>query len=107
MAWQLAFGQQPSTTVAGAILSPAVTVLVEDRYGNLETGDNTDHIALALGSNPTGATLTGGAAVTVSGGVAAFPNLIVTRAGSGFTLAATAAGLAGSAVQARSRSSPQ
>ena len=42
-------------------MAPAVTVAVEDANGNIETGDNATTVALAIGTNPSGGTLTGGA----------------------------------------------
>jgi len=37
---KLAFLQQPTNTTAGNLISPAVTVAVEDQYGNIVTSDN-------------------------------------------------------------------
>ncbi|MEW6511419.1 MAG: hypothetical protein AB1428_10710, partial [Bacteroidota bacterium] len=48
---QLTFGVQPSNTVAGATMSPAVTVRIEDANGNLVTTD-TRNVSLAIGTNP-------------------------------------------------------
>jgi hypothetical protein len=83
---QLAFGQQPSTTTAGQTISPAVTVNVEDPYGNLVTSDSST-VTLTLGSD----TFSGGSATasaTASGGMATFGTLTIDRAGS-YTLKAT------------------
>jgi subtilase family serine protease len=96
---QLVFGVPPSNAAAGVAISPAVTVKVEDQYGNLVSSDNTDQVTLALGANPGGATL-GGSTATVSGGVATFSSLTVSAAGTGYTLTAAAAGLAGATSQA-------
>ena len=72
-AMQLVFLQgPPSTSTAGSALSPAVTVAVEDANGNVETSDSTTQVSLAIGTNPSGGTLTGGSPVTVSGGIATF-----------------------------------
>src|SRR5207302_1705423 len=46
----LAFTVQPGNTTAGSPLSPAVTVQVLDRYGNLETGDSSDQVSLSVAS---------------------------------------------------------
>ena len=54
---QVAFIVEPSTTVAGFAISPAVQVQVQDAYGNPET-TATNAITLALGANPGGSTLT-------------------------------------------------
>ena len=65
---KLAFIQGPSNAAAGATISPAVTVAVEDANGNVETTDNATTVSLAIGTNPGGGTLTGGSAVTVASG---------------------------------------
>src|SRR5439155_19089491 len=53
----LAFGVQPGTTVAGVAVSPAVTVRAFDRFGNLATNDNTDHVTLLVATGPGGFTV--------------------------------------------------
>jgi hypothetical protein len=83
---QLVIGQQPSTTTSGQAISPAVTVDVEDPYGNVVTS-NSSTVTLTLGSG----TFEGGSATasaTVSGGVATFSTLKIDTAGS-YTLRAT------------------
>src|SRR5262249_31163108 len=45
---KLVFGQQPTNTSVGGTISPAVTVLVEDVYGNLVTSDNSDQVNLTV-----------------------------------------------------------
>ena len=59
---------------------------IEDQYGNVETGDNSDVVTAALANNPTGATLGGTLSVTVSQGVATFSGLTLTKAAAGYTL---------------------
>ena len=86
---KLAFVQGPSNTAAGATMTPAVTVAVEDANGNVETSDNATQVSLAIGTNPTGGTLSGGAAVTVSSGIATFSGLSINTAGTGYTLTAS------------------
>ena len=88
-ATHLAFIQGPTSTVAGSAITPAVTVAVEDASGNVETGDNTTKVTLAIGANPGGGTLTGGTAVTVAYGVATFSGLSIDKAGTGYTLTAS------------------
>ena len=72
-ATQLAFVQGPTTTVADATMTPAVTVAVEDANGNIETGDNGTTIGLMIGTNPSSGTLSGGTALPVSGGIKLSP----------------------------------
>src|SRR5439155_5820692 len=55
-ATQLAFTVQPSNTMAGAVITPAVQVSVLDGAGNLVPGF-TGNMTVALGNNPGGSTL--------------------------------------------------
>jgi hypothetical protein len=88
----LVFLQQPSDTVAGHTISPAVAVAVVDQFGNFETGDNSDTVTLSLGNDPGGGTLSGTLTVTVMSGVATFSDLSIDIAGVGYTLHATVGG---------------
>src|SRR5262249_58789570 len=45
------FGQQPTTTTAGNAISPAVTVKVEDTFGNVVTTD-TSNVVMTLAAGP-------------------------------------------------------
>ena len=70
-ATQLAIHTQPSpTATAGVAFSTQPVVYVEDQFGNLNTGDNTTQVTVALASG-TGPLL-GTTTVTVSGGIATF-----------------------------------
>ncbi len=95
---RLAFTVQPSNGAVGVDLSPSVAVAVQDALGNRVVGA-TAAVSLALGQNPASATLTGGAATTPAQGVAEFPTLRLSQAGSGFTLVASAQGLASATSQ--------
>ncbi len=86
---KLAFVQGPSNAGAGAVITPAVTVAVEDANGNIETSNNTTEVSLAIGTNPAGGTLSGGSAVTVASGIATFSGLSINMAGTGYTLTAS------------------
>jgi hypothetical protein len=97
---QLVFGQQPTNTVQGFAIRPAVTVKVLDPYGNLETGDKTDQVTLGIASGP--GTFASGSTtkLTVTGGVATFSNLILNTSGT-YTLSESATnGLSGAASNA-------
>jgi hypothetical protein len=86
---KLAYGVQPSNTVAGASISPAVTVTVQDQFGNTVTS-NTSSITLAIGTNPPGnGTLSGTLTVAAVAGVATFSTLSINKTGTGYTLAAS------------------
>ena len=86
---KLGFVQGPSTTAAGAAMTPAVTVAVEDASGNVETSDNATQVSLALGANPGAGTLSGGSALTVKAGIATFSGLSINTPGTGYTLTAS------------------
>jgi hypothetical protein len=90
---QLAFVQQPSNTVGGAPISPAVTVQVRDVNGNL-VPTATNAVTVAIGTNPQGGTLSGTTTVNAVAGVATFSGLSIDNVGSGYTLVANASGLA-------------
>ena len=85
---QLAFGQQPGTTLAGATISPAITVDVENSTGGIDT-TNSGYVTLAIGTNPSGGKLLGTATVKAVNGVATFSGLWIDAAGTGYTLVAT------------------
>ena len=95
-ATRLAFTAQPTSTFQGSAISPAVEVSARDAYDNPVTGFTGD-VTLAIGTNPTGGTLSGTTTVAAVAGVAAFPDLRIDSAGSGFTLVANASGLASDA----------
>src|SRR5436190_10450649 len=87
-ATQIVFGTQPSTTVANHQISPAVKVRALDAFGNIAAGF-TDAVAIALGSNPGGSTLSGTTPVAAVSGVATF-FVSLNKAGTGYTLTASA-----------------
>src|SRR5205823_3619280 len=57
-ATQLVFSVQPSSTLAGAAITPAVQVTAQDAQGNTATGF-TGNITVAIGTNPSTGTLGG------------------------------------------------
>ncbi len=87
----LGFIGQPSNTLRGSPISPAVTVGVYDRLGTLLTSDNGDEVTLSV-SGPGGFDPASKITVTVSGGIATFSNLILDTAGS-YTLVAASGSL--------------
>ncbi len=95
---KLAFVVNPVTTIAGATVSPAVQVDVEDAAGNLLPSAAAT-VSVTLGTNPGAATLGGGGTVAATGGVASFADLTLDKAGVGYSLIASAPGL-GSATSA-------
>ena len=93
---KLAFSVQPSNTVAGASITPAVTVTIEDTNGNAVT-TATNSVTVAIGTNPGSGSLSGTATVAAVNGVATFSNLSINKAGTGYTLGAAATGLTSAA----------
>ncbi len=90
---KLAFGAQPSTTSIGAAITPAVTVNILDAVGNPTT--STAAVTVAIGTNPGGGTLSGAMSVAAVAGMATFSNLSIDKPGTGYTLTAASADLAG------------
>jgi type VI protein secretion system component Hcp len=85
----IVFGQQPTDTVAGKTINPAVSVLLEDQFNHVVTSSD-QNVSLAVQNNPNGGTLSGTTSQTASGGVATFNDLSIDQAGAGYTLAASA-----------------
>jgi uncharacterized repeat protein (TIGR03803 family) len=84
---QVVFTQTPSSGIAGQTLG-SVGAAIEDAYGNVETGDNSDKVTLSVNTGPStqmGGTLT----ETVEAGVVLFSNLLLDTSGS-YTLAGVA-----------------
>lgn len=90
----IAFLTQPTVSMAGRAITPAVQVVIRDGSGRILTGA-TDRVTIALGANPAGGTLGGTSTVTPAGGVATFSTLSIDNPGAGYTLTATADGLPG------------
>jgi hypothetical protein len=97
----LAYVQPPTDAVVNTSMAPAVTVVVLDAYGNTVTA-STAAVTVALGANPSGATLSGSSTCpagpgtvcqNASGGVATFSDLSLNKSGTNFTLVATSPGL--------------
>ena len=84
---KIAFTTQPSNTTAGASITPAIVVNVQDAAGNVVSGDG---ITLTIANNPGSSTLTGGGSVnTDSSGNATFAGVSLNKVGTGYTLKAT------------------
>jgi hypothetical protein len=90
----LAFTVQPSTTTAGATITPAVKVTARDAQGNAVTSFS-GNVTIAFGNNPGGGSLSGTKTVAAAAGVATFADLSIKVNGVGYTLTATSSGLAG------------
>lgn len=91
---RLAFTVQPTTAAQDAAIVPAVAVTVQDASGALMVGATTP-VTIAVGNNPGSAVLSGTLTRAAVNGVATFGDLRLDQAGSGYTLTASATGLAG------------
>jgi alpha-tubulin suppressor-like RCC1 family protein len=89
---QLVFSVQPTSTMTGVAIAPAVLVRAFDAYGNIATGF-TGNVTVAIGTNPGGGTLSGTTIAAAAAGQATFSDINLDRAGAGYTLTASAAGL--------------
>ena len=85
---QLAFTSQPTATVAGEALSPAVEVEVRDASGQRVRSSRIP-VSLAIATNPGSGTLSGTATVNAIDGVATFTGVSIDKAGVGYELRAT------------------
>jgi hypothetical protein len=101
----LGFTQQPQTTNAGATITPPVQVAALDAAEHVVQGF-TGAITLALGANPGGGTLSGGAPVNAVNGVATFPSVSIDKPGNAYTMRATASGLTDAASTAFNITAP-
>jgi subtilase family serine protease len=91
---KVAFAVQPSLTIQGQTMQPAVTVLFTDHYGNVETSDS-DPVTVALGKKPGGGLLGGTVTEKAQHGIATFGDLSIDKAGLGYTLTAASGQLTG------------
>ncbi len=90
----LAFRVQPRGVTAGNIMTPAVQVQIQDTLGNVDTSF-TASVTIAIGTNPVGGRLSGTTSVAPVNGVALFGDLALDKAGTGYTLTASAPGATG------------
>jgi len=90
---KLAFQVQPSNVAANVAIAPPIQVVAQDTFGNVAAGFS-GNVTLAIGANPGSATLGGTVTVAVVAGVATFSNLTLNQQGTGYTLVASATGLA-------------
>lgn len=90
---RVAFAVQPGNTNVGVAIAPPVRVAVRDLFGNVVTSSAAP-VTIALANNASGAALSGTLTANAAGGVAGFADLALDETGLGFTLTASAEGLA-------------
>jgi len=92
---KLSFSVQPTSATAGAVIAPAVQVAVQDAQGNTVTSSTaTITLAISSGTGTAGAVLGGTSTRAAVDGIAMFDDLTFDKAGTAYTLTATATNLA-------------
>ena len=89
---KLVFTAQPTNTVAGSTITPAVQVTAHDASDNV-TPAFTGNVTMAIGTNPGTGVLSGTITRAAVAGVASFNDLSINKAGVGYTFAAAASGV--------------
>jgi len=93
---KLVFLVQPSNVGALAAISPAVQVGVRDQWGNpVSAGAFPVQIWITSGTGAAGATLSGSNIKSTAQGLVSYTDLSIDKPGTGYTLTALSAGLAG------------
>lgn len=90
---RLDFLVQPSSVAPASTITPAVQVRVRDAKGTVGAPGTT--VTIAISTNPGGGTLAGTLTQPTVNGVATFNDLSINNSGTGYTLIASAPGLAG------------
>lgn len=85
---QLSFGVQPSTTLVGEPISPAVAVRVEDAAGNRVVSDQSTSIELQLEGGPADANLSSAGPFAAVDGLVEFSSLSIDLVGVGYLIQA-------------------
>ncbi|HEX4677700.1 MAG TPA: invasin domain 3-containing protein, partial [Gaiellaceae bacterium] len=90
-ATQTVFTTSPGNTNGGTAFGGQPVVKIEDAFGHVITTDNTTAVTLAIGTNPSGGTLSGCTTnpITVTAGVATFAGCKINKSGTGYTLTTT------------------
>ena len=86
----LAYTVEPSNATAGDAIAPSVKVAVQDANENTDTTDDSTEVTIAIGTNPGSGTLSGTLTQTAASGIATFDDLNIDKAGTGYTLVASA-----------------
>jgi hypothetical protein len=89
---RLSFFVEPSHVVAGSAIKPPIQVRALDSDGN-HTPQFAGAVTIAIVAGPAGATLGGTTTVNTNGGTAHFGDLTIDKAGAGYQLVASSAGL--------------
>src|SRR5438876_11010937 len=93
---KVAFQQQPTDANVSATITPAITVQVQDQFGNVVTNSSASiTLSIKTGTGTSGAALacTTGLSHNASSGVATFPDCNINKAGTNYQLHATSGAL--------------
>jgi hypothetical protein len=95
VAVKVGFTTQPAGATAGTAIAPSIVIAAQDANGATITTASGINVTLSIttGTGVTGATLGGTLTRAAIAGVATFDDITIDKAGSGYTLTATAAGL--------------
>jgi len=88
---RVVFLTEPSDAAANSPI-PSIDIGIVDGTGTVRN-DATSAVTIAIGTNPGGATLSGTSTVNAVHGIASFTGLSIDKAGTGYTLVASSAGL--------------
>ena len=94
VAAKLVFTAQPTNASSTSSLTPPVAVTIENHAGH-PVPSATNEVTIAIGTNPGHGTLSGTKVLSATAGVATFAALSIDKVGTGYTLTASALGLAG------------
>src|SRR5207245_6339689 len=90
----LVFTVRATAVGAGSAVTPQVQMSARDPHANTDP-TFTGGITVALGTNPSGGTLSGTTTVSAVAGVASFATLAIDKVGTGYTLTAGGGSLTG------------
>jgi hypothetical protein len=88
---KIVFRVSPTSVGVGAVIIPAVQIELQDAGGNRTSAVNA--VSIAIGGNPSQATLGGTLTRNAVAGVATFDDLTLSAVGNGFTFVASSAGV--------------
>jgi hypothetical protein len=91
-ATQLIFSTNPVSANAGVAISPSIVVTAKDALGAIATSFG-GSVTLAIGTNPSGGSLSGTVTVAAVSGVATFAGISINNVGVGYTLTASSSPL--------------
>ena len=77
---KLVITHAPTTAKVGVVVSPAITLAVQDAFGNVVTTD-TSKVTVSVSTAPAGGSITGTLGKSALAGIASFSDLKFTKAG--------------------------